>query len=339
MTMQRDGIRKAAILVASLDAKAAQLVLRQMGPQQAEMVGRTMAELGNVDPGEQRRVIDEFFRVGPMIPEKEPPGIELDGRLAQRPALRPARAPDANGSEETPLPDGPPFGFLREAETEKLTRILAAERPQTIALVLAHLPAAQAGGVLVRLAPNLQVEVVRRLVDLEETAPEVLHEVERGLWSRLAQQVQMQRRRVAGLSAVNGILEASDAHVGGQILDNVAAHDQALAARLTPCRFEFHDLAAVDGPTLRTILAAADPELLVLALTGAAPDLVERVLAQFPPAEVADFRRRLGDFGPTRLSDVEEARRRIAAVASRLVAQDRCPAPHRHEPLLAGIGA
>ena len=118
---------------------------------------------------------------------------------------------------------GEPFRFLRDAEADKLVRVLAGERPQTIALVLSHLPPQQAGSVLARLQPALQNEVVRRLVDLEETDPEILREVEQALQSRLSEQVQMQRRRVAGLAAVAGILQASDGRTGMQILDNLAA--------------------------------------------------------------------------------------------------------------------
>jgi len=139
-----------------------------------------------------------------------------------------------------------PFVRLREAENEKLARLLAGERPQTIALVLSHLSSRQAAGVLACLQPNLQTEVVRRLVDLEETDPAILHEVEQALESRLSQQVRMQRRRVAGLEAVSGILEASDGDLRLQILDNLTARDQKLAERLLPPPMEFDDLAELD---------------------------------------------------------------------------------------------
>ena len=158
---------------------------------------------------------------------------------------------------------------LREAEDEKLARLLAGERPQTIALVLSHLSARQAGGVLARLQPNLQTEVVRRLVDLEETDPAILQEVEQALESRLSQQVPMQRRRVAGLQAMGGILQASESDVRLQILDNLAAHDRALAERLGPPPMEFDDLADLDDATLAEVFRAAEPQWIMPALLGA----------------------------------------------------------------------
>ena len=183
-------------------------------------------------------------------------------------------APAAKGGE--------PFRFLREAEADKLSRVLAGERPQTIALVLSHLPPQQAGSVLARLQPALQAEVVRRLVNLEETAPEILREVEEALESRLSEQVQMQRRRVAGLTAVAGILQAADGRTGMQILDNLAVHDHVLAERLRPQPLAFDDLADADRSVLAAVVRSADWNVLAMALVGAAPELLDRVLGELP---------------------------------------------------------
>ena len=122
--------------------------------------------------------------------------------------------------------DSPPFGFLCEAEEEKLSQLLGGERPQTVALVLSHLPPARAGEVLARFAPPLQVEVVRRLVDLENADPETLREVEQALETRLAAAVRhraqphgrAENRRAESLPPVRR-------HVAGRILDNLAQFD------------------------------------------------------------------------------------------------------------------
>ena len=221
-----------------------------------------------------------------------------------------------------------PFRFLREAESEKLSRLLGGERPQTIALVLSHLPPQQAGSVLARLQPALQAEVVRRLVDLEETAPEILREVEEALESRFAEQVQMQRRRVAGLAAVTGILQAADGRTGMQILDNLANHDHSLAERLRPQPLAFDDLANVEERILAAVVRAADAKVLMTALIGAAAELVDRILGGLSPAEAAQARHQLDHPGPLRLRDVEEARQQIARLA-------QCEMPRRpSRPLL-----
>jgi len=150
--------------------------------------------------------------------------------------------------------------------------------------------------------------------------------VERALEARLSEHIQMQRRRVAGLSAVAGILEAAGAlnsRAGEQILDNLAAHDVELAERLGPEPLEFEELVRLDVGSLAAVLNAADRQLLILALVGAEPQTMEYFLARIPEMEAGWIRRELEQLGPTRLSDVNEARRRIAQLARRMAIQGR----------------
>lgn len=325
-----EGLRKAAILVASLDRVTADRLMDKMSEEQARQVRQMILELGTVAPEEESRVVQEFFRATPQGQTAAPAtsGVELDGRLARKLA----RASRSLSPEESNLLEGSPFGFLKEAEADKLAKLLSAERPQTIALVLSHLPPERAGGVLVRLGSALQVEVIRRLVDLEETDPEILHDVEQTLQTRLAELVRMQRRRVAGLSAVAGILRASESRVGMQILENLNAHDRSLANRLGPDEFEFDDLDLLDERSLTTLLGQADPELAILALVGAPQPLIERLLSQLPAPEAQMVRHRLIHVGPTRLSDVEEARQQLVELARRLAIQGRIRLPHGSSP-------
>jgi flagellar motor switch protein FliG len=327
------GIRKAAVLVASLDQKTAEVLLARMGPQQAQRVRLAASQILAIDPQEQEEVLREFRRLGPL-PENHHPGIELDGDLARRLAAssggpvpeEPQPAPRPAPREPAGPPE-PPFRFLREAELDKLVKILATERPQVIALVLSHLPPLSAGNILSRLTPPTQVDVIRRLVDLEETDPETLREVERGLERRLSEPVRMQRRRVAGVSAVTAILQTAEPRVGMTILDNLGRHDPGLMERLTPGRLDFADVMELDDHTLAVTIAAADPEIVLLALVGAPPEWLDRLLSHMPQQEARGVRFRLDHFGPVRLSDVDEARRRLAELANRLALEGRIELP------------
>ena len=71
------------------------------------------------------------------------------------------------------------------------------------------------------------------------------------------------------------------------------------------------------------VVEEAGAELSMLALLGAAPDFVERVLRRLPPAEAKNVRHKLDHPEPVRLSDVESARREIADLAERLHRQGR----------------
>jgi len=133
----------------------------------------------------------------------------------------------------------------------------------------------------------------RRLVDLEEANPAVLHEVERALETRLSQQFAVQRRRVAGVEAVTAILNACDGRTSGVLLENLAACDRSLAERLGLQNMTFEDLVTLTEPALIAVFRAADPTLVQMALIGAPPQLVERLLHTMPPREARRLRKRL----------------------------------------------
>ena len=274
------GIRKAAILVASLEPAAADALLAQLGPEQAQRVREAAASLDDIDADQRRRVIDEFLRIGPMTPYKEPPGIELDGQLPRELTL-PRSVPPI---EEPAKPDNDtPFCFLHEAEEEKLSQLLTGERPQTIALVLSHLPPERAGDVLAHFPASLQVEVVRRLVDLEDTDPEVLREVEQALESRLSRQFAVAappRRRPGSRRRNPRRLRRRHQRA---ILENLVAHDRDLAEQLgrRPHGLRRPYLARRRHAVGRVRGRRAG--VAQTALIGASPLLVERLARVCPP--------------------------------------------------------
>jgi flagellar motor switch protein FliG len=156
------------------------------------------------------------------------------------------------------------------------------------------------------------------LVTLDETSPDVLHEVERSLESRVVARARLLERRAAGLSAVNNILAAADPTTKQLLRQHVADHDAALSRSLSQTPLLFSDLVLLDDKALWNLFGAAEQEWVLLAMAGASPALAERVMNLLPASEAKDFRRALADLGPTRLSDVEEAQHRIAELACRM---------------------
>lgn len=336
MDATQQGIRKVAILVASLQPRAAEALLNQMGPIRAAEVRRMIRRLGPIDPDEQQQILDEFHRAGRQAqarsdqPRPRSSGVELDPSLAARLGINEKSA--ASGPSGSEGASGVrPFAALADAEADKLANLLSIELPQTIALVLAHLTPEQSGAVLVRLPPGLQAEVVRRLVDLEEIDPEVLAEVETALKARLQKQVPMQRRRVAGLGAVADILRACEGDAGMRILENLGAYAPQLAERFAPPSVEFDDLQSLDDASLALVFRTAGEELTQVALIGAPPRLITRLLGRLPIEQAAALREAIELPGVIRLSDVEQARAEVAEVARRLAAQGRIRFPQRRD--------
>jgi flagellar motor switch protein FliG len=321
MRKKHRNLRKAAILVASLEPEHAQALLEQMSSRQAGAVRHAMTRLDQIDPDEQHDVIEEFFRIGPLVPDKQPSGIELDDRLPAHLVMPPAGQADGEDSDAPSAHGAVPFRFLSEAPAQSLAPFLEREHPQTIAVVVSHLPSDRAAEILAGLPAQLQVDVARRLVDLDETDPEILREVERGLESWLGQQARGDHRHTAGLAALTNILDAADPCAKQHILANLARNDRQLAARLkVPLQpaLSFAELEHLDPTSLTVVLHHATRELIVLALAGASNEFAERVFELFPPEEARGLREALRNLGATRLSDVEEAQHELAELARQL---------------------
>jgi flagellar motor switch protein FliG len=340
-------LKKAAILLASLDDETADELVAQMEPEQAARVRRQMMSLGEIDPQVQRQVVAEFRRREAPPRDPYPSGIELDSGLAERIARADTsalygQAPAAAEQAEEP----PPFRFLHQAEADTLVDSLAHERPQTIALVVSHLTPSQAAEVVERFPPALQAQVLRRLAELDETDPAVLREVERYLESWFSEHMRSRERRRAGLQALGAIISAAGRTSREQMVANLARHDSSLAATLgydvphetsapaskkaapreetqsarrEPARdLHFADLMKLNDARLRELIGAAEPDVLVLALAGASSAFVERVVGCQAAREARLLRRGLKHLGPTRLSDVEEAQQALADLAAEL---------------------
>jgi flagellar motor switch protein FliG len=312
--MQRN-LRKAAVLVASLDAERAEAMLAQMAPAQAQSLRAAVDALGQLDAAEQSEVIEEFFRIGPLLPDREPSGIELDDPRAAK-FVNPA------GDAEPPADCAPASApFLRDASADALATFLVREHPQTIAVVLSNLPAERAAEVLGGLSSELQVEVSRRLVNLDETDAEVLREIERGVQSWLADVERNQRKRAAGAATLTNILQAASSRTRDHILTNLADDPCPLAQAAEPRgprRLEFADVERLDAASLAAVLHHAEADLLALALAGARPQLADRACALLPPDRSAKLRRAIRQLGPIRLSDIEEAQQALAELAAQL---------------------
>ena len=330
-------IRKAAVLVVSLHRATADKLLAQMPPRLAERVRDAVATLGDMEPAEQRAVIEEFQEIGPFSPQRPATDVQVD-----------ERARDGAGEETTsPLDPSPatadgakPFAFLQSYGSAEIARLLAGEHPQIIAVVLAHLSPSQAAGVLSHLRPPLRSDVVERIVGSSAANREVVSELEAGLRALLSRGTNRRRLTSAGVDVVRSILDAADRPLADGIIAGIAHRDEVLAQRLRVENRDvgpsgesyrrsiaFDDLIGLDDADLDTVLHALDADVLALALTGCERGLLERVLQRLPHAERRRFARALDHLGPTRLSDVEAARRGIGVLAQQLADQERISAP------------
>jgi flagellar motor switch protein FliG len=237
MTNVDPNMRKAAVLLRSLDADTATMMLRQLSAEEAAAIRAAMRVVGPVESGEQADVVAELRRVRPAKRATNSGDVEL--------ALSSASASDASrdrdefpGLTESTVTGSKRFHFLENAPTHALVPFLAREHAQTIAVVLSHLAPQRAAAVLAALPKKVQAETVERLSDLGETDPEcvsvLVRELEEWVAKRDGSRAGNGRRR----DTMAAILAAADAKSRGQILSSMKHQKAALKDQYAPRQTE-----------------------------------------------------------------------------------------------------
>src|SRR4026208_2530323 len=190
------GVKKAAVLLVSLDQDRAAEILKRLPPEAVEEVSREIASLGEIATNARRDIFNEFYNLAIANSYVSEGGLEYAKSLLQKSLSE----DDAKRviKQVTQQVQTTPFSFLQKAESENLLTFIQDEHPQTIALLLAHLPPPKASGILVGLPGQKQVEVVKRVANMEQTNPEVIKEVERGLEHRLSDIVSQTFEKAGG---------------------------------------------------------------------------------------------------------------------------------------------
>ncbi len=238
-------LRKAAILVSSLDAHSADALLDEMTPEDAARVRNAVMELGDVDPREQQQIMRDFVRHTPQRSRHTDPGVELDPALAER--LQSQVTGSSPTGASAPSDAGAvPFSFLHRVETEELAHVLVREHPQTAAIVISHLPPSRAAEVLRRLPSPLQSVALIRIARLETLSRDVVRDIEHEMQTLLQNRQHLEPVVAQGVATIRAILAATSAPERHELLAELARQDQTLA------RHFGESAAAVPRPSLTT---------------------------------------------------------------------------------------
>jgi flagellar motor switch protein FliG len=155
-------LRKAAVLLRSLDADTAAMMLGQLSTEEAVAIRAAMRSLGQIDSDEQADVLAELGRGRTPNRKTESGGVELSLSSSFRDSSL-ATSASMPSTEDTRR-----FDFLANAPAESLVAFLTREHSQTIAVVLSHLAPGRAASVLAGLPQKIQAEVIDRLSRLGE---------------------------------------------------------------------------------------------------------------------------------------------------------------------------
>ncbi len=316
MASDLPGVRKAAVLLISVGQEKAAEILKRLPPEAVEEVSREIASIGEISNASRTDVFQEFYQLALANSYIAEGGLEYAKTLLKK-SLSDADA-ERVIKQVTQQVQTTPFSFLQKAESENLLTFIQDEHPQTIALILAHLPAQKASEILVGLPSQKQVEVVKRVANMEQTNPEVIKEVERGLEHRLSDIVSQTFEKAGGVDTVAEILNLADRSTEKGIMEGLEAEDPDLVEQIRRLMFVFEDILLVNDKGIQSVLKEVDNEELALALKTASEELRQKIFKNMSERAAQLIQEDMQYMGPVRISDVEAAQQKIVDVVRRL---------------------
>ena len=315
-TSDISGTRKAAIFVLTLEQTIAGEILKHLDETQIEELSREIAGLGPVTQVMRDEVVGEFYQLALARTYADEGGWDYAKTLLAKslPSDRAAKIIE----QVNQAIQSAPFSFLQKAESENLLTFIQDEHPQTIALILAHLKPTQASEVLRGLAGQKQVEVVKRIANMEQTNPEVIKEVERGLEHRLSAMISQTFEKAGGIDTVAEMLNLADRATEKSIMEGLEAEDPDLVEQIRRLMFVFEDIMMVNDKGIQSMLKEVDNDDLSLALKTASQDLKDKIFKNMSERAAQLIQEDMQYMGPVRVSDVEQAQQKIVDVVRRL---------------------
>lgn len=312
-----DGMTKAAILLLAVGPDRAAAVLKHLAPEAVEEVTRNLASLGRVSSALQQEVVDEFYGITVANQYANEGNLDYAKRILLDSMADPKAAERMLGQIQTQV-QKTPFSFLQRAESENLMAFIQDEHPQTIALIVCHLPHHKASEIIGGLPMQKQVEVIKRVATMEQTNPEVIKEVERGLESRLSNMLMQSTEKSGGVEMVAEILNLTDRSTEKTIMEGLEAEDPDLVEQIRRLMFVFEDIKKVNDKGIQAVLKEVENDELALALKTASQELQEKIYKNMSERAAQLIKEDIQFMGPVKVSDVEAAQQRIVDIVRRL---------------------
>ena len=307
-TLGLSGTQKAAIVLLQLGRERAARVMSRLDESEIDEITAEIVRLENLDPRVADGVMEEFHAVSIVGPSLIARGGVAYAQQLLESSLGPDRARSVMDRLSTAMA-GQPFEFLQHADARQVLSLLTGEHPQTVALVLAHLRPEHSSAILAGLPADTQGEVAHRIALMERASPDVVAVVAENL-SRKASSVltPQETSAVGGVQPLVEIINRADPGTEKQILEGLEARDKALAEEVRSRMFVFGDIVLLEDRAVQLVLRSVEGNVLSIALKGTSEEVQAKILTNLSERARENILEEMELLGPTRMSQVEEAR-------------------------------
>lgn len=304
------GPQKAAVVMMNLDRGLAVEVMKHLTEEEAEVVAAEIIRLRELDAETTNAALADYHRLlqGHLPPARGGRDVATGLLEATFGSERAAGVLTKVSSAMT----GSSFDFLTSIEPAQIAGVVEGELPQTIALVLAHLPVDRAAAVLAELSDPARTDVAQAIATMGTASQDAVAIVASSLRARSGVfATRDARETLGGVQPLVDIINRSDATVEKALLSNLEARDSALAEDIRSRMFTFADIVVLDDRDAQRVLRGIEIRVMALALKGAPADVTDVIRRNMSERNRGALDEESRLLGAVRVSQVEEARAEI----------------------------
>ena len=212
-----------------------------------------------------------------------------------------------------------PFIWSRNINVGTLAGYVEGEHPQTVAMILAHMPSEISSEIMMSLPDELKGDVAMRIAKLGQISEDVVRDVDRALKLELSGAVGP-GGKAGGLQVLVDIINGVDKTTEDSVMEFVEEDNPEMANDIRNLMFVFEDLTNIDDMAMREILKKVEGQQLTYALKTATDEMKEKIFSNLSQRAGEMLKDDLEAMGPVRLAEVEEAQQAVVRAAKELEA-------------------
>ena len=308
--------KRAAAVIVALGAERASEVYKYLEEDEIEQLSLEIAKLERLSPEEMQATVEDFY--GLCVTQKV---INEGGVLYAKDVLEKAFGQQQATSFMERLSKSlrsKSFEFVRKADCKNVQMMLQNEHPQTIALILSYARSDQAAQIIAELPRNIQLDVIKRIAELDRVSPEMIKLVEGTLEKRFSAIITSDQVEVGGVSYIAEIMNRVDRATEKFIFDELGEKDAALADEIHKLMFVFEDIAHLDNIAIQRFIREVDSKDMAVALKSANEEVKGIILQNMSTRMRETVEQDIQYLHNIRMRDVEEAQQKIVGIIRQL---------------------
>jgi flagellar motor switch protein FliG len=313
---QLSGTQRAAVLMLLLGEQQAAEIIRYLNPKEVQALGAAMVLVVDLSQEAVNSVLDEF-----VMTIKKQTNLGLGTTDYVEKVLKRALGDDKAASVLNRIMPGQStkgLEILSWMDPRSIADMIYGEHPQVIAIILSVLEHQVAADVLTYLPDEARPEIMQRVASLDTVQPSAMTELEAIMKKQFSNNSSSKSSSFGGVKAAARIMNLTKTELEASVILGLNKLDPDLTLRIQDNMYTFENLTTMENRGIQLLMRNVDTDQLMIALKGATEAVKDKFFGNMSERARSMFKDDMEAKGPMRITDVEEAQKKIMRTARKL---------------------